>query len=106
MSVPAGADARLLAGELAVIPTDTVYGIACAAPYAEACARLYALKDRPPDQPTALIFGSVGGAESAIPELAGAIVRAARPGDAGAGDADRPQPRRGGSPTSAARRPR
>ena len=39
MSVPAGADARLLAGELAVIPTDTVYGIACAAGYRRgACA--------------------------------------------------------------------
>ena len=33
--------------------------------------RLYALKDRPPGQPTALLFGSVSGAESAIPELAG-----------------------------------
>jgi L-threonylcarbamoyladenylate synthase len=64
-------EARLLAGELAVIPTDTVYGIACAAAVPEACARLYALKGRPPEQPTALIFGSVGAAEAAIPELAG-----------------------------------
>jgi L-threonylcarbamoyladenylate synthase len=71
VSVPAGADARLLAGELAVIPTDTVYGIACAVAVPDACARLYALKERPADQPTAVIFGTVAAVEAAIPELAG-----------------------------------
>ena len=74
MSVPAGADARLLAGELAVIPTDTVYGIACALAVPDACARLYALKERPVEQPTAVIFGTVAAAEAAIPELAGGPV--------------------------------
>lgn len=64
-------EARLLAGELAVIPTDTVYGIACAASVPDACARLYALKERPLHQPTAIVFGSIGAAEAAIPELAG-----------------------------------
>ena len=72
MSVPAGADARLLAGELAVIPTDTVYGIACAVALnptpAPGCTRSRTAHAR---QPTALLFGSVSGAESAIPELAG-----------------------------------
>jgi L-threonylcarbamoyladenylate synthase len=71
MSVPAGAEARLLAGELAVIPTDTVYGIACAVAVPDACQRLYALKQRPVGQPTAVIFGSVSGAEAAVPEIAG-----------------------------------
>ena len=72
MSVPAGAEARLLAGELAVIPTDTVYGIACAAVLPDACARLYSLKERPPEQPTALVFGSVEQlVMRSIPELAG-----------------------------------
>ena len=71
MSVPEGAQARLLAGELAVVPTDTVYGIACAVAVPDACARLYALKDRPRDQPTAVVFGSVAAVEAAIPELAG-----------------------------------
>jgi L-threonylcarbamoyladenylate synthase len=74
MSVPAAAEARLLAGELALIPTDTVYGIACAVAVPDACRRLYALKDRPPEQPTAVIFGSVAAVEAAIPELAGAPV--------------------------------
>jgi L-threonylcarbamoyladenylate synthase len=74
VSVPAGADARLLAGELAVIPTDTVYGIACAVAVPEACARLYALKERPAEQPTAVIFGTVAAVEAAIPELAGGPV--------------------------------
>jgi len=71
MSAPSGAEARLLAGELAVIPTDTVYGIACAVAVPDACARLYALKERPAGQPTAVIFGSVAAVEAAIPELAG-----------------------------------
>ncbi|HVG68670.1 MAG TPA: Sua5/YciO/YrdC/YwlC family protein, partial [Gaiellales bacterium] len=30
-----------------MLPTDTVYGIACAAGLADACAELYALKERP-----------------------------------------------------------
>ena len=74
MSAPAGSEARLLAGELAVIPTDTVYGIACAVAVPDACARLYALKDRPADQPTAVVFGSIAAVEAAIPELAGGTV--------------------------------
>jgi L-threonylcarbamoyladenylate synthase len=46
-------------GALAILPTDTVYGIGCAAGSAEACARLYAAKARPPGQQTAIMFGSV-----------------------------------------------
>ena len=51
---------RLLCeGALAILPTDTVYGIGCAAGIERACARLYAVKDRPSEQPTAVVFGSV-----------------------------------------------
>ena len=34
-------------GALAILPTDTVYGIGCAAGSPEACARLYEVKERP-----------------------------------------------------------
>jgi L-threonylcarbamoyladenylate synthase len=58
---------RLLqAGALAIVPTDTVYGIGCAAGLAGACARLYGLKERPADQPTAVVFGSVAAAEEGV----------------------------------------
>ncbi len=54
------ADAEVLrAGGLAILPTDTVYGIGTAAGSAEGCAELYRLKDRPASQPTAVIAGSV-----------------------------------------------
>ena len=54
-----GSERQLREGALAILPTDTVYGIGCAAGLEEACARLYAVKDRPSDQPTAVVFGSV-----------------------------------------------
>ena len=60
---------RLLrGGALAVLPTDTVYGIGCAAGLPEACAELYRLKERPVDQPTAVVFGSVAAAEDVLGE--------------------------------------
>lgn len=65
------AHARLLrAGALAILPTDTVYGIGCSAGSAEACARLYAAKERPPGQPTAVVFGSV----AKLVEVVGPVV--------------------------------
>ena len=60
---------RLRSGALAVLPTDTVYGIACAAGLADACAELYALKERPAGQPTAIMAGSVDGLLGLLPEL-------------------------------------
>jgi L-threonylcarbamoyladenylate synthase len=67
------ADERALrGGGLAILPTDTVYGIGCAAGLVDACARLYACKSRPPEQPTALVAGSLAGLlERALPELTG-----------------------------------
>jgi len=61
----------LRAGALAILPTDTVYGIGCAAGDGAACRRLYACKSRPPDQPTAVVLGSVDGLLAALPELSG-----------------------------------
>jgi L-threonylcarbamoyladenylate synthase len=60
----------LRGGALAILPTDTVYGIGCAAGVEEACARLYAVKERPPEQPTAVVFGSV---ERAVEGLGDAV---------------------------------
>jgi L-threonylcarbamoyladenylate synthase len=64
------ANERLLRdGGLAIVPTDTVYGIGCAADVPEACARLYAAKSRPPDQATALVLGSVAMLENTLADL-------------------------------------
>jgi L-threonylcarbamoyladenylate synthase len=54
---------------VALIPTDTVYGLACDPESEPAVRRLYALKHRHPDQPAAVMFGSVDGALEALPEL-------------------------------------
>ncbi len=64
------ADERALRdGGLAIVPTDTVYGIGCAAYLPGACARLYESKSRPAGQPTALVLGSVAMLERVLPEL-------------------------------------
>lgn len=63
---PAADDPRLAVvrsalqgGQLVVVPTDTVYGIAALAHDEQAVARLYAAKGRAAAQPTAVIFASV-----------------------------------------------
>ena len=72
--IPPDAAALLRAGGLAILPTDTVYGIACAAYLRTACARLYAVKGRPPEQPTSVVLGSVENLlENVVPELMGRI---------------------------------
>jgi tRNA threonylcarbamoyl adenosine modification protein (Sua5/YciO/YrdC/YwlC family) len=64
----------LRAGGLAIVPTDTVYGVGCAASHREACRELYRVKARPPEQPTALVLGSVEELlERALPELTGRV---------------------------------
>ena len=47
----------LLAGEPVVVPTDTVYGVAAVPTVSHATDRLYALKDRRPDVPLAVLIG-------------------------------------------------
>src|SRR4051812_34430455 len=70
----------LLAGRLAVLPTDTVYGVAAAAHLPDACDRLHRLKRRDAAQPIALVCGSLGTVfETVLPELHGRTgVRASR----------------------------
>jgi L-threonylcarbamoyladenylate synthase len=64
----------LRAGGLAIVPTDTVYGIGCAASHRAACRELYRAKSRPPEQPTALVLGSVEELLAhALPELTGRV---------------------------------
>ena len=46
----------IASGGVAVFPADTVYGLACDPSNADAVARLYALKGRPPDKPAAVMF--------------------------------------------------
>ncbi|MDR2902379.1 MAG: threonylcarbamoyl-AMP synthase [Lactobacillales bacterium] len=41
-------------GESLIFPTETVYGIACDATNSKAVRHMYALKDRPMDQPTSI----------------------------------------------------
>lgn len=50
-------------GAVAVIPTDTVWGLCCAANQPEAITHFYQLKRREKDKPTALLVGSIEQAE-------------------------------------------
>ena len=61
-----GREQLLRDGALAILPTDTVYGIGCAAGLPGACARLYEVKERPPEQPTAIVFGSLAALTAAL----------------------------------------
>jgi L-threonylcarbamoyladenylate synthase len=75
--------AALRAGGLAVIPTDTVYGLVADGRSEDAARALYAAKGRDAIQPTALLFASVDVLEEHLPELptrARAMARALLPG--------------------------
>jgi L-threonylcarbamoyladenylate synthase len=59
-----------LAGDgVAVIPTDTVYGLACNPESSEALQRIYELKGRPPAKPAAVMFFSVQAALKSLTEM-------------------------------------
>jgi L-threonylcarbamoyladenylate synthase len=58
------------AGGVALFPADTVYGLACEPDNREAVERLYVLKGRRPDKPSAVMFFSLERALAALPELA------------------------------------
>jgi L-threonylcarbamoyladenylate synthase len=81
-SVQSAVDA-VRAGRTVILPTDTVYGL-CASPYrSEPVERLYRLKGREPQQPTALIASDLDMLFECVPELrgrAGTIARALLPG--------------------------
>jgi L-threonylcarbamoyladenylate synthase len=68
----------LLEGALAILPTDTVYGLACRADSRRAAADLYRLKGRSTTQPTSIVLASVAAVEQALPGLDPAIVRVLR----------------------------
>lgn len=61
--------AELDRGEMVLVPTDTVYGIAVRADDQPAVARMYKAKGRPIGQPTAVIFASVDEILEAFPQL-------------------------------------
>lgn len=70
-------------GGLAIVPTDTVYGLACTAFDEDAARRLYALKGRTEIQPTAVVVASVVALLELLPELQGphrAVVESLLPG--------------------------
>ena len=63
-----------------VLPTDTVYGL-CGDPDAEAAAlEIYRLKQRPAEQPLALLAGDVEALFALVPELPRDVVQALLPG--------------------------
>ncbi len=75
--------AALRAGDLVIVPTDTVYGLAATADGEEPSRRLYLLKHREGIQPTALVAASVDRLLECVPELRGraeTIARALLPG--------------------------
>ena len=74
----APAIATLRAGGLAIVPTDTVYGLAADGENEAAARRLYAAKGRASIQPTALVLVSVDELLGRVPELRGAALRVAR----------------------------
>jgi L-threonylcarbamoyladenylate synthase len=59
----------LTGGGVAVIPTDTVYGLACNPASATAVRRVYELKRRPPVKPAAVMFFSLQPALKLLAEL-------------------------------------
>jgi L-threonylcarbamoyladenylate synthase len=68
----------LRAGRLAVVPTDTVYGLAADGENEAAARALYVAKRRASIQPTAVLFASVELLLERVPELPDDAVRAAR----------------------------
>jgi tRNA threonylcarbamoyl adenosine modification protein (Sua5/YciO/YrdC/YwlC family) len=68
----------ITAGGVVLFPSDTVYGLACDPMSAEAIARLYALKDRPPAKASAVMFFELEAALTALPELGQRTRRALR----------------------------
>lgn len=66
--------AAIRAGSLVVIPTDTVYGLACDPFREEAVRMLSELKGRPPGQPTALVAAGIDQLVAEVPELHGLVL--------------------------------
>jgi L-threonylcarbamoyladenylate synthase len=69
MAVVDEAVAALRAGDLVVLPTDTVYGLAAQARREETVLRLLALKGKPAGTPIALVAASVDQLSDALAEF-------------------------------------
>ncbi len=78
MSGIADAIEALRGGRLAVIPTDTVYGLAAHVEDEEPARALYAAKGREARRPTAVLFASLEELFERIPELSTPAVNVAR----------------------------
>ena len=65
------AASAIAAGRLVVIPTDTVYGLACRPDREESVRALSVVKGRSPEQPIALVAGSLDAVVELVPEVAG-----------------------------------
>jgi tRNA threonylcarbamoyl adenosine modification protein (Sua5/YciO/YrdC/YwlC family) len=69
VSVAGDLERCLASGGVAVFPADTVYGLACDPLNQTAVTRLYALKGRPIEKPSAIMFFNLETALSGLPEL-------------------------------------
>lgn len=69
MSDAGAFESCVASGGVAVFPADTVYGLACDPDNRRAVERLYALKRRPLDKPSAVMFFDLETALDALPEL-------------------------------------
>lgn len=78
MSDVAAAIAALRRGEVAVIPTDTVYGLVASVEDERGTRALYAAKGREARRPSAILFASVDELLLRVPELPPDAVAAAR----------------------------
>ena len=63
------------AGAAIGLPTDTVYGIAAKWDSPAGIRRLFAAKQRSPEQPVAVLFASVDAVKAALPDLDATIAR-------------------------------
>jgi L-threonylcarbamoyladenylate synthase len=75
--------AAIRAGKVVIMPTDTVYGLACSPYTPEPVERLSTLKRRPSEQPVALVANDIEMLFECVPELrgrSGTIISALLPG--------------------------
>ncbi len=73
----------LRTGDLVVVPTDTVYGLAAGYGWPDAVGRIYDVKRRPPDRPIALLVDQLDQVElvaATVPPLAVALMQQFWPG--------------------------
>jgi len=63
----AAAAQALTSGELVVMPTDTVYGLAASLKHPEAIRRIFRAKSRPADMPLPVLVASLEDAERLVP---------------------------------------